>query len=244
MNRTTLGLACGATLLATAGALGQQAAPAHHAPSSQGKAAQPAVQVRAQSGTTPSKSRAAFAGADLLHRLAGEWEGQVQVRGADGMTSASIISASNRLEDNNQRLASCLTGMAFAKPFDGAAVIRVSGSDLSSSWADSINTGAINAVAHADQCEADSATFSGRVSRGADASTIEQSLTMTSENSFVLELNSVSDSGRRMLVVRLDMSRLPSGKVAAAGEKFKDAPLLARLRAGTPSAQASVKTDN
>ncbi len=244
MNRTGYGIACAAALIGAAGAYGQQEPTninqAQRPKAIQASPARKAPQARPASTDRAGENSSATA---LLRRLAGEWEGQVQVRGADGMTSASVVSASNRLEDGERRLASCLTGFAFAKPFEGAAVLRITGPEVSSSWSDTINKGTSLARAEADRCARSGATLAGRGATSEQA-TIEQSFTMTGDDNYVFELNSVGESGRRTLLVRLDMTRLPSGRRAEASAKFKDAPLLARLRTESPtSTQASVSTD-
>jgi len=249
MNRIGLSFACGAVLMSAAGAYAQQAAQ----PPSKASTNASSKSVTRTPGSSTVAVRPADNGANaahsggasrLLQSLEGEWEGQVQVRGSDGMNSASNISASNRLEDNGRSLASCLTGFAFAKPFDGAAVIHLNNSQFSGSWADSLTSTPITASAGAAGIAATSATLAGSMTRESKPFKVEQTFTMSDNNHYIFELHSISAEGRRVLMVRLDMNRLPNGRLAEAHARFTDAPLLGSLRsAAAKNAQASVSTD-
>lgn len=239
MSRICIGIACSAAMVTAAGALAQQAGQSSTRPQSHPQT-QAAPQNHAKGVVNVQKSSDTSTAQQLLQRLAGEWEGQVQVRGTDGFNSASVISASNKLEDNGRSLASCLTGMAFAKSFEGASVIRLSNSGISGSWVDSYSKSTLTAAANSSGCTEGSATLSGSFTRDAKQFKVEQALTMSDNDHYILEVTSISAEGRRTLLVRLDLTRLPAGQVAEANAKFKDAPLLTQLRnATTKSAQAS-----
>ena len=99
MNRICIGIACSAAMVTAAGALAQQAGQSSTRSQSHPQT-QAAPQNHAKGVVNVQKSTDTSGAQQLLQRLAGEWEGQVQVRGTDGFNSASVISASNKLEDN------------------------------------------------------------------------------------------------------------------------------------------------
>lgn len=231
-------------VLAAGSAMAQQGAAASAGTPKASRAGTPAPGVAVHHSDQGRDGQSTSGATRLLQRLAGEWEGQVQVRGADGMTSASVISASNRLEQNGSALASCLTGFAFGKPFEGGAALRLDGSRLTSAWADGATPGVLTGEGEAATSSETGTRLVGSISRNAATERVEQTISMSDENHYVLEVRSVSAQGRPTMLVRLDMTRLAPGRLAAAHDAMKDAPQLERARsAAARTAQASAEKD-
>ncbi|MBX3357473.1 MAG: DUF1579 family protein [Phycisphaeraceae bacterium] len=176
----------------------------------------------------------------MFSRLVGEWEGQIQTRNSDGRVSTSMASVSNRLENNDKSLVSCFEGFAFGRPVHGASVIRMNpGAQAERSWYTNLTNATMTMPMKASSSE-NSIAFAGE---GVDPSTgktvsIEQVLRVVDSNNYVFESFSIESSGEKVMLMRLEMSRLPEGRLAQAAEKFSDAKLLAKVRLNSPAQTA------
>lgn len=180
-----------------------------------------------------------------LARLAGEWEGQVQVRKADGTVSSSIVTASNRLENNGAVLASRFEGFAFGRAFDGGVVWAVNPSEpkLESAWFDSFTN--VTARATTSPCKnVDTFGGTGRATRSSEDRVLEQHVQIASNDQYVIEFFGRDDEGKRVSLLRLELQRLPKGQRAAAADRFDDGAVLNNLRVSVKSTAQATGTEN
>lgn len=165
----------------------------------------------------------------ICQRLVGEWEGQVQVR-RDGALSASVVSASNRLDQGQSELTSYVEGFAFGQPIEVAVVIRLSDTPRCA-WAHTLAGGTKRGALTPVASQKDGAmVFEGQLGPHGGSATLQQRVVMPSPDQYLLEVFSVSASGEKELLCKLDMRRLPQGQVAAASEMFRFAEPVQQAR--------------
>jgi hypothetical protein len=191
-----------------------------------------------------AKSNTTTACRTLIKGMAGEWEGTIQTRNGEGMSSSSVVSATLRLEEGGKRLAMYYEGFAFGKPVDGAMLLSASAASpeaaLSRDGTTLNGTGALNGASMSFSFQP--ASTSKKVVR------YEQSVSLSEPNHFVAELNAVDTEGHKSLAFRLDMTRLEGDQKSAAAESFSQSKTLlasARnaVRGGEAVQQAGVPTE-
>lgn len=173
----------------------------------------------------------------MFARLAGQWEGQVEMRRADGLTSSSLIFATNRVKDGGV-MESCLSGFVFGGELEAAALMRAEKGSVSASWLDSVLK--FKLAASGGKAESNAVRMSGELPdpKGGAASRLEQIVDCSHDDQYVLEIFRVSAAGKRERVLRLDMNRVQQGSASVAS--FDSSRLLRRLREDRPrAAQAS-----
>lgn len=207
-----------------------------------------AAAVEPPAGKSAGKSAPAASSAmpshalSLLRRLAGEWEGTVQGRDADGMISSSIINASMRLEESGRVLASRYDGRLFGKEFDAGSVWRVDGQRLSAVWNDSRGgqNVKVDAVSGAD---ANSLSFEGKaVLPGRKVpSNVRQSVRLIDDVSLQVEWTMQNADGKWTPVMSLELHRMKSDEKSSAAERFNEGRIMSSLRQAVGAqTQASV----
>ena len=164
--------------------------------------------------------------------LDGEWEGSIQTRHPEGMTSSSVASASCRREQGGKRLACCYEGFAFGKPTDGALALTAGSGDASLTSALCRDGATMKATGELDQS---AMTFSFDRSDHGKATHYEQVVKASDSNHFTLELFSLDSSNKKTLAFKLDMTRLDHGEKSGASENFDKSKPLASARAAVES---------
>lgn len=175
----------------------------------------------------------------LFKGMAGEWEGTIQTRNGEGMGSASVTSATCRLEDGGKRLALYYEGFAFGKAVDGGMVFSAGeqpGAAVNRDNSTMKSRGLLEGAAMAF-------TYSSSSSKVAS---YEHTVSLLDPNHMVTEIYSINSKGERSLAFRLDLNRLDSGQKAGASGAFASAKSLASARSAVSSVtqQAGVDTDH
>jgi len=198
-----------------------------------GAAMEPPASGSAKSGQQDSKRQAA---GSMLQKMAGEWEGQIHIKSADGKSSSGFASLSARQKEG--RLILAFEGSAKGNLFDGVASIRNRADDnrIESSWSDTLN----NVLIKSDGWMADQAntfnltgSFSGQKSR--EAVRVEQSFSMPSADQLVIEFQSVASDGTKKQLMKIELAKLPEKKLSTAASMHNDTARFASLK---DSAQA------
>jgi hypothetical protein len=165
---------------------------------------------------------------DSVQRLAGEWEGGVQVRDEKGRVSGSNASFSARF-DPRSGLTGVFEGAAGGRPVDGAVYL----------WFDprerEVNLRSVHSRSGVlldgeNETSADRASlvFHSRA-QDDDAGDFEQRLTWDGPDRFTLEWFSVGEKGRKTLLFALDMERMEPGRVSAASSRFSGSAYVAQV---------------
>lgn len=164
-----------------------------------------------------------------LLRLAGEWEGQIQIKDANG-SSASVISISTRLGKNNAKLSSCFEGFARGELYEGFSQIRVRDGKLASSWNDSrsesVQRSQGQPVAQGDAfvLEGEFKDDSGKQQK------FKQVIKFQGNDAYTHEFFSVSADGKESLTMSFSMQRLPANQKSTAAARFDDRAFLDQYR--------------
>lgn len=183
----------------------------------------------ARCGTESSTQAQAAALPQLVQNLAGEFEGQVQVRGQDGRKYGALISASGKLEDNGQTLVTCFQGNVNGQPMTGAAMWKLpaQGQSLQHAMFNSVSSASL-------RCSSACSPQSGTLTLTGQATTtmpkVEQVIKTQSENEIVCEWYTTDQAGKRQLVMQLELTRLPQGENSAALALHGDTNLLGKVR--------------
>lgn len=175
----------------------------------------------------------------LFKGMAGEWEGTIQTRNGEGMGSASVTSATCRVEDGGKRLALYYEGFAFGKPVNGGMVFSAGDQPGAAVHRDGSTMKARGVL------EGASMAFT-YPSSSAKAASYEHTVSLVDPNHLVTEVYTINSKGERSMAFRLDMNRLDSGQKAGASGAFASATCLASARSALSSVtqQAGVDTDH
>lgn len=175
---------------------------------------------------------------ETFQALAGEWEGQIEVRDAN-KTSASIVSVSNRLAADKSRLDSCFEGFAAGELFEGFAVFRAEGNKLASAWADTRHDETLKTSGKTDP---DQRAFAldGQDRDERDRSIqVRQVIRVIDKDNYVHEWHATRD-GKDQVVLKLTMQRLPGKQRSTAAARFDDKQFLQKYQ---QNAFAAVQSD-
>jgi len=175
----------------------------------------------------------------LFKGMAGEWEGTIQTRNGEGMGSASVTSATCRIEDGGKRLALYYEGFAFGQSVNGGMMFSAGNQPGAA-----INRDGSTMKARGTMDGA-SMAFS-YPSSNSKAASYQHTVTLLSPNHMVTEIYAINSKGERSMAFRLDLNRLDSGQKAAASATFASAKSLASARSAVNSVtqQAGVDTGN
>ncbi len=179
---------------------------------------------------------------DVGYGLAGEWEGQFQLRSASGKVSASMGSMSAVLSQESSTLEIYYEGFAFGKAVDGAMIFSFSNHNPNLTVLDRTVKFRMASSADGHEAEAsdaeDSFAMSGMSKAHGEVRTL---FTRVEQDVWDIECQRRDADGEWMSVLTLQLDRLDDGEQSAAAEMFAGAkPLLALRRQRT---LASVPTD-
>lgn len=165
---------------------------------------------------------------DSVLRLAGEWEGGVQVRGSDGRMSGSNASMSARF-DPRSGMTAFFEGAAAGRPLEGAVHLWLDPREREVNLRSVHDrSGVVLEGEHESSADRDSLVFHSRA-MGDDSGDFEQRLTWEGADRFRLEWFSVGEKGRRTLLFSLDMERMAPDRVSSASSRLDGSPLVSRV---------------
>lgn len=203
----------------------------------------PAPAIKAQTSTPSARTAAQPVNAQPLNaqplnamfsKFTGEWEGQQSFTNWSGDSSASFISMSNRIEQNNTVFSTTVDGMAFGKVFEAAGRYTGSGS----AWYDSVANSTVRFSSPTEG--SNSLTFSGQFTDTSGKTwKVEQVWTLKDANSFTAEFFRTGDNNTRESFATFDMTRMAKGQRSSAFGNFSNAKLWSNLKPAA-STQASV----
>lgn len=202
-------------------------------------------QALAQSRPAASQSAGSVANSmGLLRALQGEWQGTLQGRDAHNEVSSSVVNASIRLESGGSVVAARFDGFLFGKAYDAGSVWSQQGSGLSGAWMDSrLDSSVRSRSSGADS--AGSVSFSGQMELPGlgQRVNVRQVVRVLSPDHISIEWFMVSEQGKQVSVLSMDLNRMPKNERSAAASRF-DEPVMAALReqAGA-TRQAGVSDD-
>lgn len=175
---------------------------------------------------------------DVAKSLAGEWEGQIQVRAADGSLSTSLASMSGKLHDGGNEADLYYEGFAFGKPVDGAMVLSFDAKHSSVAVAD-------QAVRLHAKCEPQAGGTTDALSALGQAKGRQGEVRTLFSNdgadAWTIEYQSKDKDGNWSSMLTMHLSRMDEGKRSAAADSFASSPLLRGLHGD--SASAAVDSD-
>lgn len=164
-----------------------------------------------------------------ISRLAGDFDGSIQVR--DGkMMSGSMANVAARMQESGEML---IAFDGFIKQEKVNGLVRISGSEgqMSLSIADSRYSKMIEA-------EQQSSSDGSLVFMSSSGDT--RHVLRMQDNRLILERFAVSKEGKQSLMFTIDAMRLPADQKAAAAQHISSPALLAKLGASPQPAIASV----
>lgn len=177
----------------------------------------------------------------LASMLAGEWEGQIDFRNADGSASVSLASATCRRESDNAYLF-YFEGFAFGNPVDGAMRLSPGKQDgvYQSSGHEASTDNAWNSESAPSE-NGNSLTFSGWM-RDAQGNNVKCRQSVTVNNtSCRIRVEIMGENGSVTPWFTLDLSRMSSGQRSAAADGFDASESVRHVRS---AATASAPDDN
>jgi hypothetical protein len=188
----------------------------------------------AGTGVARSRTLEAITGADMSVRtvateLAGEWDGQLQVRGTDGSLSTSLVSMSARLAADGQRLELYYEGFAFGKAVEGAMVLSFG----EHADAVAIRDGATGLHAICAPKGEDSGPGSALAMLGFAADGSREVRTVFSradDHTWSIDYQAKGKSGEWSSIMIMNMGRLGGEKRSPAASNFEKSPDLEALR--------------
>ncbi len=191
------------------------------------------------------KSISAPSAKEFFKRLAGEWEGQIETN-RDGGLSASIVSVSNRTEDEGLSLASCFEGFSFGQAIEGATVFKYNSLDnrVDNSWFDSDRSTTVRSTSRTGQ-DSSKMIFAGNATNAETKKSVkfeivftidDNDIKSTDDDTYTAEYLVVGDDGAKTSVLKMDLARVTDGKLSSAATRFEDATLMGRVRNSTQQA--------
>ncbi len=179
---------------------------------------------------------------DVGHGLAGEWEGQLQLRSSSGKLSASLGSMSAVLDESSSTLEMYYEGFAFGEAVDGAMILSFRAHDPGLAVRDRAVQFRMQSSVGGDEGESpdagDSFAMMGMSEAHGEVRTL---FTRASHDVWDIECQQMDEDGEWMSVLTLQLDRMDEGERSAAADQFAMAGPLRALR--RERALASVPTD-
>lgn len=179
---------------------------------------------------------------DVGHGLAGEWEGQLQLRSSSGKLSASLGSMSAVLDESSSTLEIYYEGFAFGEAVDGAMILSFRAHDPGLAVRDRAVQFRMQSSAGGDDGESpdagDSFAMMGMSEAHGEVRTL---FTRANHDVWDIECQQMDEDGEWMSVLTLQLDRMDEGERSAAADQFTMAGPLRALR--RDRALASVPTD-
>jgi len=196
----------------------------------------PAAAARADRGTITAGDLSARSVAD---GLAGEWDGQIEVRRPDGSLSTSLMSMSAKKAADGKRLELYYEGFAFGKPVEGAIVLSFDDKHESVTLRDT-STGLRARCAPGEQPDGHDAE--DRLSMAGTAAGGDREVRAIfgrdEADSWNIEYHVKGEDGQWSSAVVMKINRLDGGQVSAAAANFAHSSDLAALREQRATAAA------
>lgn len=182
--------------------------------------------------------------AQFLQRLAGEWDGQIEIR-RDGQVSSSVVNISSQLQKDGKTVISCFEGFAFGEAFEGGSLLGVNPrtGQFESAWFDHVSGSTMRCSATETSDEV-TLVFTGQLtSKQGRSSKVEQVVKMTDFTHYTNEWFVVAEDGQKTRLMFLEMTRLPQGQVSSAAEKLRAVAEQARVRGTVANVQPQGQGD-
>ncbi|MFO0832791.1 MAG: DUF1579 family protein [Phycisphaerales bacterium] len=175
-----------------------------------------------------------------LGKLAGEWEGTVEIRWNEKETSSSIASVSAKTTDDGSLLA-CFEGYAKGERFEGSMRMRVD-SDHAVSVSYDGRTGSTSKTEGKVGEVTNVFTMSGEADHPLLMKKVQvrQVARLISENECSIEWLTVEADGKETPKMRLNLVRMQKGELSSANSLFDNSKLLSRVDSKQLPAVASV----
>lgn len=195
-------------------------------------------------GASPATARAVVSAGDLSARsvakeLAGEWDGQIEVRGSSGALSTSLVSVSARMNESGEQLELYYEGFAFGKPVEGAIVLSYADDHEGVIFRDKASglQGNCSSPGDASPAQENEHLMMSGSSKGREVRTIFG----RSDDGWNIQYQTKGEDGQWSPAVVMNVHRLGEGERSAAADNFDRSADLASLRSQT--ATASVNSD-
>lgn len=211
--------------LSAAGLLAFAAGAAEPRPAQPQSASPAAAAPCVETAATPAFS-------SFVQRLAGEWDGQIEIRRDDGQVSSSVVNISSQLQKDGKAVISCFEGYAFGQSFEGGSLVGVNPRTgrVESAWFDHVSGSTMRCSA-VESTDDSTLVFTGTLtSKTGRSAKVEQVVRMTDFTRYTNEWSVISEDGQRTRLMLLEMTRLPEGQVSSAAEKLHSAAEQARIR--------------
>lgn len=176
-----------------------------------------------------TQSQTASATQATLSTLAGEWEGNVEIRWNEKETSASVASVSAKIAEDGS-LVSCFEGFAKGERFEGSMRMRVENGTAASVSFDGRTGSTTKAEGKVGEVtnvftmsgEADHPLLMKKVQ-------VRQVARVISENECSIEWLTVEADGKETPKMRLNLVRMKQGELSSANSLFENKKLLSRV---------------
>lgn len=164
--------------------------------------------------------------------LAGEWDGQIEVRNAEGALSTSWVGVSARLAADGEHLELYYEGFAFGKPVEGAMVLSFAESHEALQIRDhAAGVQARCTLAEKPAGEAVAEASLAMLGSGAQGERDVRTVFSRDENnSWTIECQARQPGGEWSSMLLMSVSRLGGDRLSAASENFARSADLKALR--------------
>ncbi len=185
--------------------------------------------VTATGDTHTTTTQTAPAAQSTLSKLAGEWEGSVEIRWNEKETSASVASVSAKMTEDGSLL-SCFEGFAKGERFEGSMRMRVD-SDRAVSVSYDGRTGSTSKTEGKVGEVTNVFTMSGEADHPLLMKKVQvrQVARMISDNECTIEWLTVEADGKETPKMRLNLVRMKEGELSSANSLFDNKKLLSRV---------------
>ncbi len=188
-----------------------------------------ATTVNAGESAKPATPTTTAPAMSAMSKLAGEWEGTVDIRWSDKETSSSIASVSARMTEDGCLL-SCFEGFAKGERFEGSMRMRVDTERAASVSYDS-RTGATSKAEGPVGEVTNVYTMTGQSDHPLLQKQVQvrQVARLISDNECVIEWFTVETDGKETPKMRLSLVRMKDGERSSAAGLFDNKKLLSKV---------------
>ena len=179
--------------------------------------------------TTTTAATTTTAPAASLSKLAGEWDGTVEIRWNDKESSSSIASVSARMTQDGSLLA-CFEGYAKGERFEGSMRMRAE-ADRAMSVSYDTRTGATSTAEGPLGEVANVFTMTGEADHPLlmKKVNVRQVARIVSDSECVIEWLVVEKDGKETPKMRLNLVRMKEGELSIASALFENKKLVGRV---------------
>jgi hypothetical protein len=192
-----------------------------------------------QGAPASEQSRAVAAAGDLTARsvakeLAGEWDGQIEVRGSSGALSTSLVSMSARMAPGGESLELYYEGFAFGKPVEGAIVLSFGNDSQGVTFRDRAS-GLQATCSPSESSDGKQLALSGSSAKNREVRTVFE---RANDGAWNIAYQVKNEDGDWSPAVSMSVHRLGKGQRSAAADNFSRSNDLVALRSEHATASA------